>query len=88
MAATASDSKTSPYSVRVIKRSPTRDEIHAEVVDPYRMGWEAGEDLDEPPPNPFKDGLSAKLWRQGFAARVEEYIAGLRRHGGLNVSLT
>jgi hypothetical protein len=75
------------YTVRVIKRSPTRDEIQAEVDDPYLLGWEAGENLDEPPPNPYKEGLSAKLWRNGYASRVEAYVASKRRLG-LNISLT
>ena len=81
---------TSPEAtpgVRVVTRTPTREEIDAETVDPYAMGWDAGEDLDEPPPCPFRDGLSAKLWRKGFSARVNEYIASVRSKGGLTAKL-
>jgi len=73
---------------RFISRAPTRDEIAAENTDPYALGWDAGEDLDEPPPCPFKDGLSARLWRQGFSARVDEYIAKRRSRGGLLANLS
>lgn len=73
---------------RIISRAPTRDEIEAENTDPYAMGWDAGADIDEPPPCPFADGLSARLWRQGFSARVDKYIARRRSAGGLNASLT
>ena len=73
---------------RFISRAPTRDEIAAEAGDPYAQGWDAGSNMDEPPPCPFKDGMSAKLWRMGFSARVDEYIARRRSRGGLNASLT
>ena len=70
--------------VRIRKDS----DLEAESCDPYAMGWDAGEDLDEPPPCPFKNGLSAKLWRQGFSARVDEYIGRVKSAGGLKASLT
>jgi hypothetical protein len=73
---------------RVILQASSPDQIQAEVRDPFSMGWDAGDDLEDPPPCPFKDGLSARLWRQGFAARVDAYIAKRRSAGGLNVSLT
>jgi len=73
---------------RRISRGPSRDEIAAENTDPYALGWDAGANLDEPPPCPFESGLSARLWRQGFSARVDEYIARRRSAGGLNASLT
>lgn len=75
-------------SIRQITRTPTRDEVEAENSDPYVMGWEAGADLDEPPGCPYKSGLSSKLWRKGFADRVEKYIAERRSKGGLSASLT
>jgi len=74
------------FSVRRITRP--RDELDAEQVDPYAMGWDAGEHLDEPPPCPFKSGTAARLWRMGFSARVDEYAARRRSAGGLKASLT
>ncbi len=64
------------------------DDLEAEAVDPYAMGYDAGADMENPPPNPFKDGLSAQLWRAGFSARVDLYIADMRRWGGLNADLS
>lgn len=64
-----------------------REELDAEHDDPYVMGWEAGENLDEPPPCPYKDGVSCNLWRKGFSARVDEYIRKTRISKGLNASL-
>lgn len=69
---------------RVYRRNDDQD---AEAVDPYAMGWDAGADLDDPPPCPFTDGTSAKLWRKGFSDRVDHYIADVRRWGGLNASV-
>ena len=62
--------------------------MEAENSDPYAMGWDAGANIDEPPPCPFPDGLSARFWRQGFCARVDAYIAKRRSAGGLYVDLT
>lgn len=62
------------------------DDLEAEACDPYAMGYEAGENLDEPPPCPFKDGMSAKLWRKGFSARVDLHIAESKRWGGIQAS--
>jgi hypothetical protein len=73
---------------RIIRRTPDRDEIEAEVLDPYAMGYEAAANLDEPPPCPFRDGIKARLWRNGFAARVQEYIGRRMSAGGLQVNLT
>lgn len=64
------------------------DDLEAEAVDPYAMGYDAGSDMENPPPCPFKDGVSARLWRAGFSARVDEYIANLRRWGGLNADIS
>lgn len=64
-----------------------REELDAEHEDPYAKGWEAGENLDDPPPNPYLRGTSARLWRMGFSARVDEYIARTKR-AGLATSLT
>lgn len=64
------------------------DDLEAEACDPYAMGYEAGADLDDPPPCPFKNGIAAKLWRQGFSARVDEHIANAKRFGGLSASIT
>lgn len=64
-----------------------RDELEAEVEDPWFMGWEAGENLDDPPPCPFTDGIKARLWRKGFADRVQQYISTTKR-AGLATSLT
>lgn len=63
-------------------------ESEAESCDPFAMGWEAGSDLDDPPPCPFNDGLLAKLWRQGFSKRVDEYIASVKSKGGLNAKIS
>jgi hypothetical protein len=60
----------------------------AEAIDPFAMGWDAAADLDEPPPCPFKDGLKAKLWRQGFSKRVDAYIASVKSGGGINASIS
>ena len=65
-----------------------QEDLNAEFQDPSAMGWDAGNDLDEPPPCPFKNGLSARLWRSGFSARVDEYTANVRKKFGLNASLT
>lgn len=74
---------------RVISRQPTREEIEAEHLDPYAMGWDAGENLDDPPKCPFLgNGISAKLWRQGFSARVSDFIGRTKSKGGLAASLT
>ena len=62
-------------------------ELEAEACDPYAMGWDAGNDLDDPPPCPFTDGLLAKLWRQGFSARVDEYIGRVKSSGGLKANI-
>lgn len=65
-----------------------REELDAEHEDPYALGWEAGSDLDDPPPCPYKmDGTSARLWRMGFSARVDDFIATTKR-AGINTSLT
>ena len=72
-------------SGRLITRP--RDELEAEVEDPWFMGWEAGENLDDPPPCPFTDGIKARLWRKGFADRVQQYISTTKR-AGLATSLT
>ncbi len=74
-------------SVPARRISRTREELDAEHADPYAKGWEAGADLDEPPPCPYTHGVSARLWRMGFSARVDEYIARTKR-AGLNTSLT
>lgn len=73
---------------RVIRRTPDREEIEAEVIDPYAMGWDAAADLEAPPPCPFRDGIKARLWRNGFSARVQEYIGRRLSAGGLQASLS
>lgn len=70
---------------RIFRRN---DDLEAEAVDPYAMGYDAAANLEEPPPCPFKEGMAAKLWREGFSARVRLHIADKRRWGGLNVQLT
>jgi hypothetical protein len=72
-------------TTRVIVRP--REELDAEHEDPYAQGWDAGEHLDEPPPCPYKSGTSARLWRSGFSARVDDYIAKVRKSSGLNADL-
>jgi hypothetical protein len=71
---------------RLISRP--REELDAEHSDPFVQGWEAGENLDDPPPCPYKSGTSAQLWRKGFSARVDAYIANVRKTSGLGASLT
>jgi hypothetical protein len=74
--------------VQARRHLPSKDDIKAEHEDPYALGWDAGADLDNPPPCPYKDGLCAQLWRNGFSARVDKFIADVRRMGGINASLT
>lgn len=88
-------SKTAPESTASgLAKLPSRlvtstlDEREAEMLDPYAMGWDAGEDLDDPPACPFNDGIKAQLWRKGFSARVQKYIAGTLRTGGLQAALS
>jgi hypothetical protein len=57
------------------------------VEDPFAMGWDAGDDMDDPLPCPFKEPMAAKLWRQGYTARVNDYIAKKKSAGGLAASL-
>lgn len=65
------------------------EDLESEAVDPYAMGYDAGANLDDPPACPFtNNGQAAALWRKGFSARVDEYIAAKRRWGGLNASIT
>lgn len=64
-----------------------KNELDNIVEDPYALGWDAGHDLDDPLPCPFKDGLAAKLWRQGYNARIDAYIAKNKSTGGLSASL-
>lgn len=67
------------------------DDLQAEAVDPYALGYDCiktMEDLDEPPPCPFKNGMAASLWRKGYSAKVDLIIAEARRWGGLDASLT
>lgn len=71
---------------RVVTRP--RDEVLAEHADPFVQGWEAGENLDDPPPCPYEDGTAARLWRSGFSARVDQYIAQVRKTAGLHASLS
>lgn len=80
----------SPSKGAVTTRKITRprEELEAEHSDPYVQGWEAGVDLDDPPPCPYKDGTSAKLWRSGFSARVDDYIATIRKQSGLHTNLS
>lgn len=82
-----SDKATDLASVPSRRITRPREELDAEHEDPYAMGWEAGENLDDPPPNPYANGTSARLWRMGFSARVDEYIARTKR-AGLATSLT
>lgn len=74
----------------VIARRITRprEELDAEHADPFVQGWDAGSDLDDPPPCPYQSGTSAKLWRSGFSARVDAFIAQVRKQSGLNSSLS
>lgn len=65
-----------------------REELDAEHADPYVQGWEAGSNLDDPPPCPYTTGTSAQLWRKGFSARVDEYIASVRKTSGIHASLS
>ena len=65
-----------------------RDELEAEHVDAYAIGWDAGADLDDPLPCPFKNGTAARLWRKGFSARVDDYIGRRKSVGGLNASIS
>lgn len=81
-------STTADLPSRVIRRTPNREEIEAEVLDPFAMGYDAASNLDDPPPCPFADGLKARLWRNGFAAKVQEYIGRRMSAGGLHVNLT
>lgn len=62
-------------------------DAEAEACDPYAMGWDAGADLDEPPPCPFQSGISMRLWRQGFSARVDAYIGEVKSAGGINANI-
>lgn len=62
-------------------------EAEAEALDPFAMGWDAAANLDDPPANPFTNGLSAKLWRQGFSSRVDDYIRKVKSQGGLNAAI-
>lgn len=80
--------RAAPSSRLVRKGTPTRDELEAEVLDPYAMGWDAAADLDEPPPCPFVNGVKARLWRRGFAERVQAYVAATLSRGGLGASLS
>ena len=73
-------------SVRTVVRR--QDDLEAEAVDPYAMGYDAGADMENPPECPFKDGLKAQLWRSGFSARVDKYIAETLRWGGLKADIS
>lgn len=65
------------------------DDLDAEANDPYAMGYDAGENMENPPACPFKnDGMAAKLWRKGFSARVDLYIADRKRWGGINAKIS
>lgn len=75
------------YTVRTVVRTPSREDVEAENADPYAMGWDAAADLDDPAPCPFASGLAARLFRQGFSARVDDHIARCRSAGGLAASL-
>lgn len=89
-AASSADPRT-PATLRSLPSrsvSRPREELQAESEDPYVMGWDAAGDLDNPPPCPWTDGLRAKLWRKGFADRVQSYIADRKRHGGLAAAIT
>lgn len=55
--------------------------------DPFAMGWDAAEDIDNPLPCPFKEPMAASLFRQGYSARVNDYIAKRKSAGGLAASL-
>jgi hypothetical protein len=70
---------------RLVTRS--RAELEAEVEDPWFLGYSAAEDLDNPPPCPYTDGIKARLWRKGLADRVQVYISEKKRNG-LATSLT
>lgn len=74
------------YTSRKIIRT-TKEDIEAEAGDPYREGWEAANDLDDPPPCPYTDGEANRLWRKGFADHVDAYIADVRRKGGINAAI-
>jgi len=68
---------------RKIVRGLARQEmLDAEKEDPYAMGYDAAANLESPPDCEFT-GLAARLWRNGFNARVNEAIADRRRYGGL-----
>jgi hypothetical protein len=82
-----SDKPTDLASVPFRRITRSRDELNAEHTDPFAMGWEAGENLDDPPANPYENGTSARLWRMGFSARVDDYISKTKR-AGLATSLT
>lgn len=68
------------------------DDLQAESVDPYAMGYDcinSMEDLNEPPECPFRaKGMAATLWRQGYSAKVDLLIADTRRWGGMDANLT
>ncbi|MEJ8837692.1 hypothetical protein [Ramlibacter sp. AN1133] len=72
---------------RLIDRSSESIAASVGESDPYAEGYEAGEDLDNPKPCRFRDGLSARLWRNGFNARIQEHIARRMSAGGLHASL-
>ena len=74
------------YTRRKIIRTKKSD-LDAEAIDPYVEGWEAGDDLDDPPPCPYEDGELHRLWRKGFSDRVDAYIAHVYRRGGLSAPL-
>lgn len=80
-----------PIQIRE-KRGGVSNSVKTELdniqEDPYALGWDAGENMDDPSPCPFlTDGPASKLWRQGFTARVNQYIARRRSAGGLAASL-
>jgi hypothetical protein len=77
-------SATGILATGIVHKELDREQREAEVEDPYALGWDAGEDLDDPPPCPYLgDGIKARLWRKGFAARVDAHIAAAKRSGGL-----
>jgi hypothetical protein len=76
-----------PTTFRRFDAQDLKDETLGEALDPFAMGWDAGDNMDDPLPCPFDDGALAQLWRKGYCARVDQYIARIKSAGGLKASL-
>ena len=81
------DGRSVAAKPRVI-RAASRHEKGEEREDPYAQGYEDAADLTNPPDCPYTAGISAKLWRSGFNARISSLIAARLSRGGLGANIS